>query len=170
MSARTLFAAALIGMLAFAPYRPAVAGPADAERVVQKDDEPVVPGTRKPTEAERKAASTSIEAQLKAFKADDYQAAMKYQSAALRENFESVEQFRQTIKRGYPQFASYKSVTFGEAACDKAGDRLAIQITLTGQDGVIVRALYTMLREQGEYKVDGVYPTAKPKTAPRDEV
>jgi hypothetical protein len=147
-----------------------ITGSVAASPAIPVQDVPRIPEGRKPTEMEKKAAGAAIEAQLKAFKADDYATAMKYQSAALRENFESADEFRVAIKRGYPQFANYKSVTFGEAAASKDGERIVISITLTGQDGVIVKAIYAMIKEQGEYKVDGVFPEAKPKTAPRDVV
>ena len=59
-------------------------------------------GARKATEVERKAVTGAIEAQLKAFKAGDYAGAMKYQSAALREQIDNVEDFRDMMKRSYP--------------------------------------------------------------------
>jgi hypothetical protein len=129
-----------------------------------------IPGTRVPTEAEKKAATAAIEGQLKAFKADDYAAALKFQSSELKENFPNAESFRQAIRQGYPQFASYKKITFGEARADKTGDRLAVSVILTGQDGVTVQAIYLMIREKGEYKVDSVLGGTKPTTPVRDEV
>ena len=140
-----------------------------APRLVQELPGPEA-GARKATEAERKAAIASIEGQLKAFKADDYAAALKYQSSGLKGNFENAEEFRQAMKRGYPQFARYRTISYGMSNCDAKGDRLAIQVTLTGEDNITVKAVYLMLRENGEYKVDGVLGGARVKTQPKDEV
>lgn len=111
---------------------------------------------RPATEKEKKDASAAIEAQLKAFKADDYEKASKFQHSELRKNFGSPADFRRAIRTSYPQFADYKSVSFGEARATTDGSHLEIKIVLTGQDGVTVRATYMMVREDGEYRVGGV--------------
>lgn len=134
-----------------------------------QDQQPEIPGTRKPTEAERKGAIAAIEGQLKAFKADDYALALKFQSSELKENFPNPEAFRRAIKQGYPQFANYKSITFGDGRADAAGDKVALSVILTGQDGVTVRAVYLMLREKGEYRVDAVLGGTR-TTEPRRDV
>lgn len=129
------------------------------------------PAFRMPTDAERKAATEAIEAQLKAFRDDDYETAEKYQSAGLRENFRSLDEFRQMMREQYPQFARYRSVRFGEARCDPTGDRMQLQAVITGQDGVTVRAIYTVVREDGEYRVAGVIGGARGRRpAPRRDV
>ena len=111
---------------------------------------------------EIKAAKTIIMAQLEAFKADDYDEAVKYQAAGLRESFASTAQFRQVIKSTYPQFANYKAVEWGKSRID--GPLLQIQVTITGQDDVQIAALYSMIKEdvgekgkpKMEYRVSGV--------------
>jgi hypothetical protein len=163
VTSRIVIGVALAALVAAAPA--VVAAP--RAHLTQQEESPI-PSARKPTEAERKAATEAIEAQLKAFKADDYQTAWKYQSSSLKEVFDGVEQFRSSMKRGYPQFANYKSVTFTDAASDKSGDRVAIQVKLVGEDGVTVQATYLMLKEKGEYKVESVFGGARVKPAPRD--
>ena len=111
---------------------------------------------------EKEAAQKIIMAQLEAFKADDYDEAVKYQAAGLRGSFASTEQFRQVIKTNYPQFANYKSVQWGEARID--GPMLQIKIVITGKDDVQIAALYSMIKEDVgekgetklEYRVNGV--------------
>ena len=111
---------------------------------------------------EVKQAQKVIVAQLEAFKADDYQEAAKYQSAGLRDNFGSVEQFRQAIKTNYPQFANYKSIKWGKARIN--GLQLQIQVVITGQKDAQIAALYSMIKEPVdgkdrvilEYRVSGV--------------
>ncbi len=106
--------------------------------------------------ADRAAAVSSIQAQLKAFGRDDYKTAVTYQSAGLRKNFPSTEAFRAMMTRTYPEFAHYKAVTFGPAESDGTGTHLAIIASITGQDGVKVRAVYMMVREAKVYRVEGV--------------
>jgi hypothetical protein len=125
---------------------------------------------RAPTEAERKSAVDAIEAQLKAFKADDYKKAETYQSAGLRQNFRSTDEFREMMKKGYPQFANYKSVRFGDARCNAKGDQLQVRVTVTGQDGVTVRAVYLMVREEGQYRVGSVFMEERPRVNPSEIV
>lgn len=135
-----------------------------------QDEPPAIPGTRQPTEAERKAAVATIEGQLKAFKKDDYEAALKFQSSELKGNFANAEAFRRAIKQGYPQFANYKRISFGEARADRTGDRIAMSVILTGEDNVTVRAVYLLLREKGEYRVDAVLGGTRPEEGRRDVV
>jgi hypothetical protein len=119
---------------------------------------PVAPQktVRPPTEKERKDATTAIEGQLKAFKANDWEAAARYQHTALRKAFPDLQTFRAAIRQGYPQFANYKSVTFGDSRCSKEGDRVEIRVLVTGVDGVSVKATYALEREEGQYRVAGV--------------
>ena len=111
---------------------------------------------------EKEAAQKIIVAQLDAFKADDWDKAVTYQSAGLRRSFASTKQFEEVIKKTYPQFASYKEVKFGKARID--GPMLQIQVQLTGKDGTQIAALYSMIKEPIDpkkpkvtaYRVSGV--------------
>lgn len=126
---------------------------------------------RAATVAERTAAIASVTAQLNAFRANDYRKAATYQSSALRANFGSVENFRKAIKGTYPQFANYKRVRFGAARANAKGTLMALPITLTGRDGITVRALYLLELENKLYRVAGVEggivaPRRQPGTPP----
>ncbi|HEX8236234.1 MAG TPA: DUF4864 domain-containing protein [Abditibacteriaceae bacterium] len=140
---------------------------------VQQNVPPAPVQWRAATSAERKAAITSVTAQLDAFRANDYQKAATYQSAGLRATFGSVEAFRKAITGSYPQFASYKQARFGTARADAKGTYVALPISLTGRDGVTVRALYLMVLENKAYRVAGVQggiamPRRQPGTRPGD--
>ncbi len=115
----------------------------------------VAPPTWKPaTSAQRSQAAAAIRAQLDAFKRDDWEKAATFQSQGLRRNFGTTAQFRAIIETNYPQFAKYKSITFDAARA--VGDNVEMQIRLTGQDGVKLRAVYLMVKERGGYRVAGV--------------
>jgi hypothetical protein len=139
--------------------------PADKPK---EKDEPAEPKLRDCTEAERKAVMTAIENQLKAFRADDYKAAEKYQHSSLKENFANTDEFRAMMRRGYPQVANYKSVSFGEAHCDEKAEQVQIRVSITGKDGVVVKLLYVMFKEDGLYKVVSVFGGGATKSEPRD--
>jgi hypothetical protein len=137
-------------------------------------NEPSVPApappktVRAPTDKERKDATTAIEGQLKAFKANDWEAAARYQHSALRKAFADLQTFRTAIRSGYPQFANYKSVTFGDSRCSKNGERFEVRVLVTGVDGVSVKATYALEREEGEYRVTGVDVDRKRKQDDQD--
>lgn len=104
----------------------------------------------------RHAAVAAIQAQLQAFARGDYPAAIKYQSAGLKQNFPSPDAFRQMMESAYPEFAHYKKVKFGLVRADVLGQRVLVPVDLTGQDGTTVRAAYLMVREGKAYRVQGV--------------
>jgi len=111
---------------------------------------------RPATAAERQAAIASVTSQLQAFRRDDFQRAVFYQSSGLRRHFASVAAFRTMMRTSYPQFVHYKSVQFGAARADHSGLHVVLPATVTGQDGVTVHATYIMVLEQQVYRVDGV--------------
>ena len=115
------------------------------------------PGLVRPAKAaERQAAISAIQAQLKAFGRDDYKAAITYQSSDLKKNFASPLAFRAMIVQAYPEFAHSKRAVFGAAQADMTGARLAIPTDVTGLDGITVHAIYLMVREGKVYRVEGV--------------
>lgn len=121
--------------------------------------------------AERTAAISAIQAQLKAFGRGDYKAAIVYQSSGLRKNFASPEQFQAMIRQIYPEFAHSKRAVFGPAQADLTGSHLAIPAAVTGTDGVTVHAVYLMVREGKQYKVEGVAGgAAAPPSDPGSDV
>ena len=106
--------------------------------------------------AERQAAILSIQTQLQAFARDDYKTAINYQSTGLKKNFASPDAFRTMMVRAYPEFAHFKSVQFGPARADSAGNHVAISAAVTGRDGITVRAFYFLVRENKTYRIEGV--------------
>ena len=106
------------------------------------------------TAAQRTAAAQSIRAQLNAFKSGQWDKAISYQSAGLKQHFASTAAFKQMMQRSYPQFTKFKKVEFGPAR--GAGPIVQMQIKLTGSDNIIVQAVYTMIKEKDIYRVEGV--------------
>ena len=119
--------------------------------------------------ADRAAAISAIQAQLKAFGRGDYKTAITYQSSGLKKSFQSPGQFRAMIMQAYPEFAHSKRVVFGPAEADAAGAHLAIPVAVTGLDNVTVHAVYLMVREGKAYRVDGVAGGAAAPPASDDD-
>ena len=111
---------------------------------------------RPATKEERRAAIQTIQAQLQAFKKDDYKKAAIYQSEDLRVNCGAIPDFQHMMRVTYPEFLEYESVEYGSARCNTEGNRMRVRLVLTGEDGVTTRAAYRMVKEKGAYKVDGV--------------
>lgn len=151
----------------------ATKAPDTPRRIVLRQGGPPLQGLAKPRKAtagERQGAIRSILAQLDAFRRDDYQTAAKYQSSSLRRNFGSTAAFQSVIEKSYPQFADYKSATFGDATAVVEGKTISVQvpIELIGQDGVKVEAMYVMVKESGIYRVSGV-SGGFPENSPPDQ-
>lgn len=121
---------------------------------------------RAATPAERDTAVTAITGQLEAFKKADFQRAVQYQSSGLKQQFKTVAVFRKMMETTYPQFLAYRKVEFGPAQCDQKADSLEIPVTLTDRKGGVVKALYLLVREDGEYHVAGVAGGGRPAPPP----
>jgi hypothetical protein len=151
---------ALVWTSMFGPSKeppPELAASAAAAPAPARVPPSMAPGKwKKPAPAQLKAAQASIIQQLEAFKKDDYQQAVKYQSTGLRRNFADVDHFRQMMLSTYPEFAHYKKIVFGKALATPDGGRIQVAVRLWGQDGERTQAVYMMVKEQGVYHVDGV--------------
>lgn len=106
------------------------------------------------TPAQKAAAQKSINLQLAAFKRGDWPDAVRYQSTVLKRNFPSNAAFQSMMETNYPQFVSSRKVVFGRAIA--GGNRVQIEVKVTGTDGVVVECAYLMVKESGVYKVEGV--------------
>lgn len=138
-------------------------GPAVVPALAQAPDPSARPMAMRPARpADRKAAIAAIGAQLAAFNKGDYAKAIGYQSATLKQSFASPDAFRQMMERGYPEFVHSRSVRYGTASADTNGMRVFIPVVVIGQDGVVVRATYLMVREGKAYRVQGVLGGVRP--------
>ncbi len=106
------------------------------------------------SKTERARAQKTIQAQLKAFDAGDWAEAVKFQSAALKGNFSSPEAFGAMIVQTYPAFVHPKKVEFGEAI--NIDGHIQFLVTLTGQDDSATPAIYSLVQEKGNYRIEGV--------------
>jgi len=124
---------------------------------LQRTDEPP-PGLawRDASAAERKAASAAIQAQLEAFRLNDYPKAHLHLSSVLKREFPNIEAFRHLVQGLYPELAHFQSVQYGRARATTSGMRVDIVVTVTGRDGITTETAYDLVREGNTFLVNSI--------------
>jgi Domain of unknown function (DUF4864) len=107
-------------------------------------------------DAEVQAAQTTIDSQLKAFIADDNEAAYSYAAPNVKQIFPTLDSFMSMVTGGYKPVQKPLSYTFGKAQ-QTGPTTIAQQVFLVGPDGKDYEALYTLeLQPDGMYRITGV--------------
>ncbi len=97
------------------------------------------------SQADTQGARAAIQAQLKAFAADDAKRAFALASPQLRQMFGTPENFIAMVRRGYPVVYRPASVAFLKPERD--GEALVQAVHMTDADGVLWLALYHLERQ-----------------------
>ena len=97
------------------------------------------------SQADTQGARAAIQAQLKAFAADDAKRAFSFATPQLRRFFGTPENFIATVRNGYPVVYRPASVAFLKPERD--GDALVQAVHMTDADGVLWLALYHLERQ-----------------------
>lgn len=106
-------------------------------------------------EAGTQAAQSSIEAQLKAFIADDNATAYSYAAPNVKQIFPTLDVFMGMVTGAYKPVQKPRSYSFGKTEWN--GTKVAQQVLLVGPDGKDYEALYTLeLQPDGVYRITGV--------------
>ena len=106
-------------------------------------------------DASTQAAQSSIEAQLKAFIADDNATAYSYAAPNVKQIFPTLDVFMGMVTGAYKPVQKPRSYAFGKA--EWSGTKVAQQVFLVGPDGKDYEALYTLeLQPDGVYRITGV--------------
>lgn len=107
-------------------------------------------------EAEVKAAQGSIEAQLRAFKADDNTLAYSYAAPNIQRMFPTVEAFMGMVNNGYQPVWKPQEYAFGKSEEPATGGVMQ-QVLLVGPDGKNYEAVYTLeLQPDGAWRITSV--------------
>ena len=96
-------------------------------------------------DGDAKGARAVIQAQLKAFAADDAKSAFTFATPQLREMFGSPENFMAMVRRSYPVVYRPASVAFLKPDLD--GDAVTQGVHLTDASGRLWLALYRLERQ-----------------------
>ena len=97
------------------------------------------------SQADTQGARAAIQAQLKAFAADDAKRAFSFATPQLRRFFGTPENFIATVRNGYPVVYRPASVAFLKPERD--GSALVQAVHMTDADGVLWLALYHLERQ-----------------------
>jgi hypothetical protein len=94
-----------------------------------------------------------IEAQLAAFRHDDYPLAYTYACAPMRAKV-SLPAFEHMVRRGYPLLAHSQSAQFGMVLDN--GEAAVANVTITGMSGEVRHFQYLLQHELSGWKIFGV--------------
>lgn len=113
------------------------------------------------TDAERAAATSAVEQQLRAFLRDDAAAAYSFAAPSIKAIFPSQEVFMQMVQQAYPQVYRPRSHQFGELRETAVG--LEQIVDIVDADGVFWTARYTLERQpDGSWKITSCSIVKKP--------
>ncbi len=95
--------------------------------------------------SDAKAVRVVVEAQLKAFAADDAKTAFRYASPKIREMFGSPDNFIAMVRRGYPVVYRPASIAFLQP--ERVDDVVVQSVHMTDADGTLWLAVYQLERQ-----------------------
>ncbi|AFY49469.1 hypothetical protein Nos7524_3683 [Nostoc sp. PCC 7524] len=106
------------------------------------------------TENDFIAIRSVVECQLAAFQKDDAQAAFTFASPAIKEQFQTAENFMRMVSLSYPAVYRPRSVFFDKITTIQ--DNITQPVLLLSPDGVPLKALYFMEKQPDEtWKING---------------
>ena len=105
-----------------------------------------------------KEASEPVMKQLEAFRRGDFDTAYTFASSQIKGLFDRPA-FEHMVKNGYPEIARS---TFASVAASTVAPNghVYLQIKIRGANGNSIEAIYELVLENGQWKINGV--TAKP--------
>ena len=100
------------------------------------------------------AAGRIVMQQLDAFRRDDFDTAFGFASAEIHELFDRPR-FEAMVRTGYPEIARSVSAVI-DGSEHGPGGRLYLLVRVRGANGQTVQAVYEMLLEDGQWRINGV--------------
>jgi hypothetical protein len=110
-----------------------------------------------PTPAPREAAEPVLK-QLEAFRRGDFDTAYTFASSDIKQQFDRPA-FEHMVRNGYPEIARSTFATVAGSTM-AANGHAYLSIKIRGANGNSIEALYELVLENGQWKINGV--SAKP--------
>ncbi len=92
--------------------------------------------------------------QLEAFRRGDFDTAYTFASAEIKEQFDR-EAFEQMVRGGYPEIARSTSATVAQSILAPDGT-VYVTLKIRGSNGKSIEALYELVLQNGQWKINGV--------------
>jgi hypothetical protein len=99
-------------------------------------------------------AADTVLGQIDAFKRDDFTAAYQFASSAIKAQFDR-QAFERMVRGGYPEIAAPSEARVLDQGRVAAG-REYVLLRVRGKSGTAVEALYELVQEDGDWKIDAV--------------
>jgi hypothetical protein len=107
-------------------------------------------------DADIKAAQSSIDAQIRAFLANDNARAYSYAAPGIQRIFPTVDAFMGMVERAYQPVWHPKSYMFGKAE-ENSATSVTQHVLVVGPDGKDYEAIYTLeLQPDGVFRITSV--------------
>jgi hypothetical protein len=97
-----------------------------------------------------------IQAQLRAFRKDDYPKAYQYAASGLKAQL-PLPAFERMVKSAYPLIARSRSEVFGVSIDN--GDVAMVNVVIVGASGRVAHYQYLLRRERAGWRINGVAET-----------
>jgi uncharacterized protein DUF4864 len=123
----------------------------------------VVASARGQTEADAAKAAEPVMRQLEAFRRGDFTTAYSFASTEIHHIFDR-DAFARMVTIGYPEIAHSVSAAVAESRTAPDGT-VYLRLVIVGENGKSVEAIYEMIREQGDWKINGVLARPDPNLA-----
>ncbi len=114
-----------------------------------------------------KEASEPVMKQLEAFRRGDFDTAYTFASSDIKQQFDRPA-FEDMVKNGYPEIARSTFASIAASTVAPNG-HVYLQIKIRGANGNSIEALYELVLENGQWKINGVSAKPDPGLAVRAE-
>jgi Domain of unknown function (DUF4864) len=100
------------------------------------------------------AAGQTVLRQLDAFRRDDFDTAYGFASRAIQRQFDR-RAFEEMVRGGYPEIARSARASISQASLADNGQAY-VQVHVHGANGKAVSAVYELVEEDGQWRINGV--------------
>jgi hypothetical protein len=128
---------------------------------------PALPAAGQTPKTAPKEASEPVMKQLEAFRRDDFDTAYTFASSDIRQQFDRGA-FEHMVRNGYPEIARSTFATVSGSTVAPNGHAY-LSIKIRGANGNNIEALYELVLENGQWKINGVSAKPDPGLAVRAE-